>query len=332
MRVADHIRQYKQSHNLDALISAAYLHDTIEDTDTTQEVLHDLFGGLVASLVKELTSDPEQIKKMGKAQYLSHKMAVMSSYALVIKLADRLDNVKDITTARTPQWRAKYAAETNQILDYIEKTRALSGTHKKLISLIRAKLAEINHPQQGVAENFSDLDLAVIEGGHELVKEAPIAPPAPGTAPAPVAGKPTLGADLNKQQAQQQVQQQANVAKQQADAAKQAKLDQANLQKGVNSLKSAGAAISNPGQTAQAFNKVDANAALTPGDKTNIASAGTVLAPIMANQQLAGKFKDLVNQASAEQKKEQQAQQAQQAQQPVQQTQTQPQAPVGVTK
>ena len=153
MRVADHIRQYKQSHNLDALISAAYLHDTIEDTDTTQEALHDLFGGLVASLVKELTSDPEQIKKMGKAQYLSHKMAAMSSYGLVIKLADRLDNVKDITTARTPQWRAKYAAETNQILNYIEKTRALSGTHNKLISLIRDKLAEIDNPQQSIAED-----------------------------------------------------------------------------------------------------------------------------------------------------------------------------------
>jgi hypothetical protein len=152
VRVANHIRQYKQSHNLDALISAAYLHDTIEDTDTTQEVLHDLFGGLVASLVKELTSDPEQIKKMGKAQYLAHKMAAMSSYALVIKLADRLDNVKDITTAKTPEWRQKYAKETNHILDYIEKTRALSGTHQKLIELIRAKLAEINNPQQGVEE------------------------------------------------------------------------------------------------------------------------------------------------------------------------------------
>lgn len=155
MRVADHIKKYKQSHNLDALISAAYLHDTIEDTDTTQEVLHDLFGGLVASLVKELTSDPEQIKKMGKAAYLSHKMAVMSSYGLVIKLADRLDNVKDITTAKTPEWRQKYAKETNQILDYIEKTRALSGTHKKLIELIRAKLAEIDNPPQVADEGIS---------------------------------------------------------------------------------------------------------------------------------------------------------------------------------
>jgi hypothetical protein len=152
MRVADHIKQYKQSHNLDALISAAYLHDTIEDTDTTHEALHDLFGGLVASLVKELTSDPEQIKKVGKAQYLAHKMAAMSSYALVIKLADRLDNVKDITTARTPQWRQKYKNETEHILNYIEKTRALSGTHQKLIELIRAKLSELNNPQPEVNE------------------------------------------------------------------------------------------------------------------------------------------------------------------------------------
>ena len=155
VRVANHIKQFKKSHNLDALLSAAYLHDTIEDTDTTQEVLHDLFGGLVASLVKELTSDPEQIKKMGKAAYLSHKMAAMSSYALVIKLADRLDNVKDITTTRTPQWRQKYKAETEHILDYIEKNRVLSGTHKKLIGLIRNKISELGN-EPNVAENFAD--------------------------------------------------------------------------------------------------------------------------------------------------------------------------------
>jgi glycerol-3-phosphate cytidylyltransferase-like family protein len=158
MRVADHIKQYKQSHNLDALISAAYLHDTVEDTDTTHEALHDLFGGLVASLVQELTSDPEQIKKVGKAQYLAHKMAAMSSYALVIKLADRLDNVKDITTARTPQWRQKYKNETEHILNYIEKTRALSGTHQKLISLIRDKLSELDNQPKSDSNLAESLD------------------------------------------------------------------------------------------------------------------------------------------------------------------------------
>ena len=148
MRVAQHVKQWKKSHNLDALLSAAYLHDTLEDTDTTHEALHDLFGGLVASLVLELTSDKTQVQQMGKKHYLAQKMAAMSSYALVIKLADRLDNVKDIATARTPQWRAKYAAETNHILDFIEKHRALSGTHQKLIGLIRDKLQELNTPPE----------------------------------------------------------------------------------------------------------------------------------------------------------------------------------------
>jgi guanosine-3',5'-bis(diphosphate) 3'-pyrophosphohydrolase len=119
------------------------LHDTIEDTDTTHEDLERMFGGLVASLVQELTSDKEEVKKLGKAQYLSNKMAKMSSYALVIKLADRLDNVQDIKTAKSQKWRDRYRAETEQVLDYIEKNRALSRTHLKIINLIREKLQEL---------------------------------------------------------------------------------------------------------------------------------------------------------------------------------------------
>lgn len=144
IQVAKSVEMYKKSHNLDALISAAYLHDTLEDTDTTHEDLERMFGGLVASLVKELTSDKEKIKEVGKTDYLKTKMAAMSSYALVIKLADRLDNVQDITTAKTPEWRNKYKKETEHVLQYIEKNRVLSGTHKKIISLIRSKLGEVN--------------------------------------------------------------------------------------------------------------------------------------------------------------------------------------------
>ncbi len=144
VRVAQTIKKYKQSHNIDALIAAAYLHDTIEDTATTQEALHDLFGGLVASLVQELTSDLEKIKQVGKKEYLAKKMAhELSSWGLVIKLADRLDNVQDIATAKSPEWRARYKAVTEHIMDYIEQNRALSDTHKKLVSLIREKLNEI---------------------------------------------------------------------------------------------------------------------------------------------------------------------------------------------
>jgi (p)ppGpp synthase/HD superfamily hydrolase len=143
VRVAQHIRQFKQSHNIEALVSAAYLHDTIEDTNTTYEDLKKLFGGLIASLVKELTSDESELEKLGKTEYLSKKMLGMSSWALVIKLADRLDNVKDITTAKTPAWRSKYKKETESLMNVLEKGRVLSGTHKKIIGLIRNKLKEV---------------------------------------------------------------------------------------------------------------------------------------------------------------------------------------------
>jgi guanosine-3',5'-bis(diphosphate) 3'-pyrophosphohydrolase len=142
-RVANFVKKFKKSHNIDKLISAAYLHDTIEDTDATHEDLIKLFGGLVASLVQELTSDEEEIKKIGKTAYLANKMSKMSSWALVIKLADRLDNVKDITTAKTPEWRSKYRKETEDIINTLESSRHLSKAHKDIIKEIRKKLREI---------------------------------------------------------------------------------------------------------------------------------------------------------------------------------------------
>lgn len=138
-------------------------------------------------------------------------------------------------------------------------------------------------------------------------------------APAPMVGqqtnKPTLGADLTKPgtpQQQQQQQQQRDPAQQAAQQklAQQEKAEQINLQKGVANLKAAGAAVSNPAQVVKAFDKVDDQQALTPADKSAVATAGTVLAPIMANPQLQGKFKDLVTQASAAEKKQQQQQTA----------------------
>jgi (p)ppGpp synthase/HD superfamily hydrolase len=78
-RVAKSVMQFKKSHNIDALMSAAYLHDTIEDTNTTKDDLEKMFGALVASLVQELTSDKEEIAKVGKTEYLSQKMKKMTS-------------------------------------------------------------------------------------------------------------------------------------------------------------------------------------------------------------------------------------------------------------
>lgn len=141
-RVAKFVKKFKRSHKLDDLISAALLHDTIEDTDTTEEDLEKMFGGLVSSLVKELSSDKEEIEKIGKKEYLAKKMTGMSSWGLVIKLADRLDNVSDLKDA-SEKFREKYSKETKYILNQLEKNRELTKTQNKIMREIKKKLKEL---------------------------------------------------------------------------------------------------------------------------------------------------------------------------------------------
>lgn len=140
--VASIVKQFKQSNNIDDLVAAAYLHDTLEDTNATMADLTKMFGGLVASMVKELTSDKDVIDKKGKTDYLKDKMANMSSWSLVVKLADRLHNVSDLSTAKSEDWAKKYKAQTISILNDLEKRRDLSQTHKNMITAIRKKMDE----------------------------------------------------------------------------------------------------------------------------------------------------------------------------------------------
>jgi len=141
-RVAGYVEQFKKSHKINHLKAAAYLHDTLEDTNTTYEELKAEFGDLIASLVKELTSDKEQIKVLGKANYLANKMGAMSDWGLVLKLSDRRDNVDDLKTA-DEKFRVKYKKETEFILEKLKKERNLTETQKKIIVEIEKKLGEV---------------------------------------------------------------------------------------------------------------------------------------------------------------------------------------------
>ena len=80
----------------------------------------------------------DKIKEMGKAPYLLDKMLNMSSYALCIKLADRLHNISDMSTM-SDEFKHKYSVETNFILNGL-KDRKLTKTHMKLISKIKKQL------------------------------------------------------------------------------------------------------------------------------------------------------------------------------------------------
>lgn len=142
IRVAKILRENKTSHRINELIAAALLHDTLEDTDANEEELKKLFGELITSIVKDLTTNEKEKEKLGKKEYLAEKMSdphKMSNWALVIKLADRLDNIADLN--RCPEdFRKRYTEETLFIVNSLKKNRNLSKSHKRLIKKIEDKL------------------------------------------------------------------------------------------------------------------------------------------------------------------------------------------------
>jgi (p)ppGpp synthase/HD superfamily hydrolase len=161
IRVASMIQKFKKSHEIDSLTLAALGHDLFEDTNTTEAEVLKIFGPIALGLIKELTSDnneilrlgqieysklyPNQIcnlrviKRLGKIEYLKIKMTNMSSWALVIKLCDRLDNIMDSPIA-SDKFRINYCKETRAIIDHIKISRVLSDTHKYIINLIEMHL------------------------------------------------------------------------------------------------------------------------------------------------------------------------------------------------
>lgn len=140
-RVAHILYQFKVSRNIGKLIAAAYLHDVVEDTDTSIEEIRENFGELVAEVVEELTTDDIKSTELGKKEYLVNKMLQMSSYALTLKLADRVDNVNKIQW--TPDnFKDKYIKETYYIIEKLSKRR-LTKAQKAMINEIENHLNEI---------------------------------------------------------------------------------------------------------------------------------------------------------------------------------------------
>ena len=136
------VAQFKQSKHLSELVTAAILHDVLEDIATSFADLATRFTPLVASLVQELTSDAAEIARVGKLEYLKSKMTGMSSYGLVIKLADRLHNILDRPTQ-------KMVADTLAIIAHIRKVRRLTAAQEHLTERIVVVCGNADHGGHG---------------------------------------------------------------------------------------------------------------------------------------------------------------------------------------
>ena len=149
IQVAHLLAEYGEESNTD-LLMAAILHDTIEDTTTTEEELIQCFGTHVAKIVLEVTDDKTLPLKERKRLQVVHTPD-KSKAAKLLKIADKTCNVKDITADPPSNWTIQRKLE---YLDWAEAVvkgakgvnpgleknffQVLAEGRKKLVQLVEA--------------------------------------------------------------------------------------------------------------------------------------------------------------------------------------------------
>lgn len=86
-----------------AILQAAVLHDTLEDTRTTGEELEARFGPLVRRMVEEVTDD-KRLPKEERKRLQVVDAPRLSRGARLVKLADKISNVRAIAEAPPAGW------------------------------------------------------------------------------------------------------------------------------------------------------------------------------------------------------------------------------------
>ena len=126
----------------EATLLAAILHDTIEDTPTTADEIGSRFGKEVVTLVLEVTDDKSLPKEERKRLQVEHAPE-LTSKAKLIKLADKICNLRDLLDSPPAGWplsrRQEYLLWTEKVV------RGLRGTNPDLEGLYDQILFDGRH-------------------------------------------------------------------------------------------------------------------------------------------------------------------------------------------
>ena len=113
-------------------ICGALLHDTVEDTQTTAEELEQAFGKNIRDIVMEVTDNKNLSKDARKQAQIDHA-ATISDRAKLIKLADKISNLRDVINNAPADWtlrrRQEYFDWARNVIDQVR------GVHPGLEAL-----------------------------------------------------------------------------------------------------------------------------------------------------------------------------------------------------
>jgi (p)ppGpp synthase/HD superfamily hydrolase len=102
------------------LVAAGWLHDAIEDTETTHRELVEKFGERVAALVVEVTDDMTLAKDERRRRQVVEAPR-KSPGAKLIKMADKISNIRARILPRPNQ------AERDDLIDYVAWEQVVGG-------------------------------------------------------------------------------------------------------------------------------------------------------------------------------------------------------------
>jgi GTP pyrophosphokinase len=128
-----------------ASIATALLHDTVEDTEATLEDIEKLFGKEICALVDGVTKLSRLETKSENAKQAENfrKLLVAMSEdlrVLMVKLADRLHNMRTLKYIKTPEKRQRIARETLEIYAPLAERIGMRKIKEELQDLAFAEL------------------------------------------------------------------------------------------------------------------------------------------------------------------------------------------------
>lgn len=117
------------------MLAAAWLHDVLEDTECSSQLIYREFGFNVVSMVIALTDCHKSIGNRAMRKGIDRRRLGRSSVEVqTIKLADLLSNTKSIVE-HDPKFAKTYLAEARMLLDVLTKGDAsLKGRLDALLS------------------------------------------------------------------------------------------------------------------------------------------------------------------------------------------------------